>query len=253
MDERSERIARRFELPMLVAAVLVIPVIAIEQTSPGEPWQTIAAVANWIIWAAFAVELVVMLAVVPSKAAWLRAHPLETVIVLLTAPVLPSSLQALRALRVLRLLRLLRLASYARRTFSIEGVRYAAILAVLTALGGGYAYSAAERAQDPPPSVWDGVWWATTTMTTVGYGDEYPVTTLGRFYAVALMLVGIGFIAILTGAIAERFLAGQIEGVAEGVEETEAAESQVLAELRAIRARLDVMEGRSPGWLHPPR
>lgn len=47
-------------------------------------------------------------------------------------------------------------------------------------------------------------------MTTVGYGDEYPQTTLGRLYALAVMLVGIGFIAILTGAIAERFLASQI-------------------------------------------
>lgn len=41
-------------------------------------------------------------------------------------------------------------------------------------------------------------------MTTVGYGDEYPLTTLGRIYAVVLMLVGIGFIAILTCALAER-------------------------------------------------
>ena len=46
--------------------------------------------------------------------------------------------------------------------------QYAAILAALTALGGGYAYSAAESAQEPSPSVWDGVWWAVSTMTTVG-------------------------------------------------------------------------------------
>jgi voltage-gated potassium channel len=244
MDERSMRIARRFELPMLAAALLVIPVIAVEQSNAGEPWRTIAGALNWAIWVAFAVELVVMLAVVPDRWRWLRSHPLEVVIVLLTPPFLPSSLQALRALRVLRLLRLLRVAQYARRLFSLEGVRYAAILAALTALGGGYGYSAIEDGQDPPPSVWDGVWWAVSTMTTVGYGDEFPVTTLGRIVAIALMLVGIGFIAILTGAIAERFLAAEIEEAVEAAEEVEATEVEVLAELREIRSRLDRLETR---------
>jgi len=172
VDERSRRIAKRFEVPMLIAALLVIPVIVVEQSDVGEPWRTIAGVLNWAIWIAFAVEFVVMLAVVPDRWRWLRSHPLEVVIVLLTPPFLPSSLQALRALRVLRLLRLLRLAQLARRTFSLDGLRYAAILAVLTSLGGGYAYSAAESAQEPAPSVWDGVWWAVTTMTTVATGTS---------------------------------------------------------------------------------
>ena len=244
MDERSSRIARRFDLPIMVAALLVIPVIAVEQSNAGEPWRSIAGALNWAIWVAFAVELVVMLAVVPNRWRWLRSHPLEVVIVLLTPPFLPSSLQALRALRVLRLLRLLRLAQLARRTFSLDGLRYAAILAALAAVGGGYAYSAAESAQDPPPSTWDGVWWAVSTMTTVGYGDEYPVTTLGRMYAIALMLVGIGFIAVLTGAIAERFLASEIEEAVEATEEVEATEVEVLAELQEIRSRLDRLETR---------
>jgi voltage-gated potassium channel len=229
---------------MLVAALLVIPVIVVEQSDVGEPWRSIAGGLNWAIWVAFALELIVMLAVVPDRWRWLRSHPLEVVIVLLTPPFLPSSLQALRALRVLRLLRLLRLAQLARRTFSLDGLRYAAILAVLTAVGGGYAYSAAESAQDPAPSVWDGVWWATTTMTTVGYGDEYPTTTLGRVYAIVFMLVGIGFIAILTGAIAERFLAGEIEEAVEAAEESAATDVEVLSELQEIRSRLDRLEAR---------
>jgi voltage-gated potassium channel len=244
MNERSLRIAHRFELPMLVAALLVIPVIAVEQSNAGEPWRSIAGALNWAVWVAFAIELIVMLVVVPDKWGWLRSHPLEVVIVLLTPPFLPSSLQALRALRVLRLLRLLRLAQLARRTFSLDGLRYAALLAVLAAVAGGYAYSAAETGQDSPPSVWDGVWWATTTMTTVGYGDEYPTTTLGRVYAIGLMLVGIGFIAILTGAIAERFLSGEIGEAVEAAEEVEATEVEVLAELQEIRSRLERLEAR---------
>jgi uncharacterized protein YndB with AHSA1/START domain len=72
MDERSERIARRFELPILLAALLVIPVIVLEQTDVGEPYDTIATVLNWAIWLAFATEVAVMLAVVPDRWRWVR-------------------------------------------------------------------------------------------------------------------------------------------------------------------------------------
>lgn len=183
---------------MLVAALLAIPVIAVEQSDAGEPWRAAAGVLNWIIWLAFAVELVVMLAVVRDRWAWTRAHPLEVAVVLLTPPFLPASLQSLRVLRLLRLLRLLRIAKLARRMFSLEGVRWVAVVAALTAVGGGAAYASIEQGASP----WDGMWWAVSTMTTVGYGDEYPVTTLGRILGMALMLVGIGFVAVLTGAVA---------------------------------------------------
>src|SRR5918995_803210 len=106
MDERSERIARRFEVPMVIAALLVIPVIVIEESPVGEPWDTLALVANWAIWLAFLTEAVVMLAVVPNRRAWLRRHPIEVIVVLLTPPFLPASLQSLRVLRLARLLRL---------------------------------------------------------------------------------------------------------------------------------------------------
>lgn len=55
-------------------------------------------------------------------------------------------------------------------------------------------------------SAWDGVWWAMTTVTTVGYGDIVPQTNGGRVIAIVVMVVGIGFIALLTAAAAERFL-----------------------------------------------
>lgn len=244
MDERAARWERRFELPMLVAALLVAPVIVVEQSSVGEPWRTAAGVVNWAIWIAFTTELVVMLAVVRDRWKWLRRHPLEVAIVVLTPPFLPASLQAARVLRLLRLIRLLRIAKIARHAFSLTGVRYAAVLAALTALGGGAAFAAAEGRG----STWDGVWWAVTTMTTVGYGDLFPVTTLGRILGMALMFVGIGFIAILTGAIAERFLATRIEESQEEVtQEMERAEADVLAELHEIVERLHALERRIAG------
>ena len=51
-------------------------------------------------------------------------------------------------------------------------------------------------------SAGDALWWACTTVTTVGYGDRFPVTTQGRFIAVALMLVGIAVVGSLTAVIA---------------------------------------------------
>ena len=242
MHERSERIARRFEIPVLIAALLVIPVIVIEQSSAGDQWKTLAAVLNWLIWLVFLAEFVTLLAVVPDRSAWLRRHPLELVIVVLTPPFLPASLQALRALRLLRVLRVVRLAPLARRVFSLEGLRYAALLALVTVLGGGAAFSAAEGRN---LSVWDGVWWAMTTMTTVGYGDIYPHTDLGRVIAMAVMLVGIGFIAILTAALAERFVSSQVRAeTAQVVGEAEEVEADVLRELREITGRLQRLEQR---------
>lgn len=49
MDERSQRIAQRFEMPMLVVAQLVIPLLLIQESPVGEPWDTIAAGMNWLI------------------------------------------------------------------------------------------------------------------------------------------------------------------------------------------------------------
>lgn len=244
MNERAERIERRFEAPILVAALLVVPVIAVEQSSLGEPWTTVAAVANWLIWLAFLAEVAVMLAVVSDRGRWLREHPLEVAIVVLTPPFLPASLQALRVFRLLRLLRLVVVARYARRLFSLGGLRYAAVLAILTALGGGAAFAAAEGKD---VNTWDGVWWAVTTMTTVGYGDLSPATDLGRVVGMAVMLVGIGFLTLVIGAVSQRFLVPEIEDEVADVErevsgDVDAARAELLRELRAIADRLRDVE-----------
>ena len=66
MSERGARIAGRFERPLLVAAVLTIPVTILQVLPPADPWRTIADVLNWAIWLAFLAEVLVTLAVVPS-------------------------------------------------------------------------------------------------------------------------------------------------------------------------------------------
>lgn len=240
MDARSERVARRFDVPMLVAALLVIPMLVIQESSLGEPWTTVADVLNWGTWLAFVVELVVMLAVVPDRWRWVRENPLDVIVTVITPPILPGPLAAARLLRLLRILRLLRLAPIMRRVFTIEGVRYAGLLAFLTLLVGGTAFANVEK----EPDEWDGIWWAATTMTTVGYGEKLITTDAGRVIAIFVMVVGIGFGTLLIGAVAQRFVAPPVEAA------ERAAEAEVLAEIRTLAARLDRIEaavGARPG------
>ena len=237
----SRRLARVFELPVIVAALLVIPVVVIESSSSlHEPWTTLAAYLNWVIWLVLVAELVASLIVTPDRMRWVRKHPLEVAIVVLTPPLLPPSLQAIRVLRLLRLLPLLRLAQLGRRAFSADGLRFGGFAAALTALGGGAAFSAVEHEQ----STWDGVWWALTTMTTVGYGDIYPKTVAGQILAIVVMLIGIGLIAILTGAVAGRFLARDVEAIEAEIGEEADSVDRLVLEVRAIRERLAELEHR---------
>jgi voltage-gated potassium channel len=242
MDERSERMARRFEIPILLAALLVIPVIVLEQADVGEPYDTIASVLNWTIWLAFVAEALAMLAVVPDRWRWIRENPLDVAIVVLTPPFLPESLQALRVFRLLRLVRLLLLVRYARRVFTLDGIRYAALIAVVTVFGGGAAFAAAEG-----EDTWDGVWWALVTMTTVGYGDLSPQTHTGRFVGAFVMIVGIGVLTLVIGAASERFVAG---GAAAEVEREAVHEREAIrADLRQVAEHVERLEATLLGEL----
>lgn len=225
-----ERLDRLFLWPTIAAALASIPLV-IAQADQGPDSAAVIAL-DWATWSIFAAELVAYLAVVDRRAAWLRRHPLEVAIVLLTFPPLTAVLAAMRIIRVARLLRVLRvarLAAITRTAFSAQGVRYAAVLALLTAIAGGEAYANLEGEDGLT-----GIYWAVTTMTTVGYGDLSPETTGGRALALAVMFVGIGFVAILTGAVAERFLKVNDEQGDRRVEDLE----------RVLLARIDELERR---------
>ena len=86
------------------------------------------------------------------------------------------------------------------------------------------------------PNIGDGLWWSVQTVTTVGYGDHVPTNALGRTVAAIVMLVGIGFLSVLTATITAAFIESarkRIEGV----------EMKTLdRKLDAISARLAVIE-----------
>jgi voltage-gated potassium channel len=241
MDARSTRVAEALNTPLLIAAALTLPMVAITESQPGGWLEAVAVVLNWVTWTAFATELVVMLAVVPDRRAWLRHNPLSPIVVFLTPPVLPAGLQGLRALRLLRLFRLLRLAQLSREVFSLRGLHYATLLAVLTVVGGGALFEAFEK-HNQHLDTWDGIYWAITTMTTLG-SNIYPTTTGGEIVSVAILIVGIGFVALLTGAFAQRFLGPEIAEVEEELEaEQLPVETIALRELQGVREQLGALE-----------
>jgi voltage-gated potassium channel len=139
---------------------------------------------------------------------------------------------ALIVLPMLRPLRLLRLLAFARvlnrsAAGSLVG-RVSAYVAgtAIMALGLG-ALAVLDAEQDAPnaniATFGDALWWSATTVTTVGYGDHFPVTTTGRLVAVVLMLVGIACIGAITAGVA-AWLVAQVDA----------------------DARTDVVEDKSP-------
>ncbi len=120
-------------------------------------------------------------------------------------------MRSLRALRLLRLFWLLKLLRYSeaaqrfQRAFEIAREE----IVVFAATGGVHLYLAAvgihyfegEAQPDRFGTVFDSLWWAIVTMTTVGYGDAYPITVGGKIFTFFVLLIGLGFVAVPTGLI----------------------------------------------------
>ena len=99
-----------------------------------------------------------------------------------------------------------RLTRFAREPVSVRNA--AAVIAVSTTvvvIASGVLMWAVDRSEYP--SIGRGLWWAMQTVTTVGYGDVTPEHTAGRIVAVAVMLWGIAFVAIVVAAITSTFVA----------------------------------------------
>lgn len=137
------------------------------------------------------------------------------VVVVSLAPIYAPGLLPLRLLRLLTIVRFARLGQFSsatkhltdaifeRRYELLVSVCFALILIVL----GASAMWAVEGALQPDKfgSIPRAMWWAAVTLTTIGYGDVYPVTILGRIIAVAVAIAGIGLIAMPTGILAAAF------------------------------------------------
>jgi voltage-gated potassium channel len=239
-QEASGRVTHRFEPVMLVLALLVILVVLIEESAAPQGVKAGAAAVNWLIWTGFLAELMFVLLVAPRKLAALRAHWLEAAIVVVTPPFFPRVLASLRLARLVRLLRLARLGMLGGRAVRAEhvlssrsGFRYLALMTAFLVALAGAVISLVDSGDIP--NVGTGMWWAIVTVTTVGYGDVYPKTVAGRVVGSLLMLVGIGFISLLTATIASSFVAADKEAEQDRM-------SDLVQSLRRIEERLERLE-----------
>ena len=265
LTPEGRRLKRRFSVPVVIAAVAVIPLLVLEEQFPTGTAHTWLRVIDWLIWGVFAVEMTVMLIVTPNRKAYLRCAWLDVCIVVLTLPLLPYLLAFLRLSRlgrlidVLRLLRLLRLAAIANRVgatlqriFGTFGLGYLLSGVVALVIVSGVLFSHLEDGY----SVAEGMWWAIVTATSVGYGDVVPASGLGRLVATLLMLAGISFVALLSAATAAYLV--DVEGEEEQanllqrIREQQHREQQIQEELTEVNERLGRLEillssGREPG------
>lgn len=231
--ELSERWERQTQWPLIISAVLFLFAYAVPIIAPHTP-REIKVVCNWvdwITWGLFAVDYVVRLGLAEDRKRYLLRHWLDLLIV------------ALPLLRPLRLLRLLPLISVLNRraTSLLRGrvAMYVAVGSSLVAFVAALAVLSVERGR-PGSTIenfGDSIWWAAETMTTVGYGDVYPVTLWGRTVAVGLMICGIGLLGTVTATLASWLV--------EHVSATEASDTaRLLARIDQLEAKIEALHGQ---------
>lgn len=186
---------RRADVPLtlLACAFLVAYAWPIINPDLDTTLRNSLEVASWSVWAAFAVDLAVRVLLARGRRlAYLAQRWYDVALV---------ALPAFRPLRLLRLVALIRILDRSVAS-SLAGrmVVYVAGVAAMSLGLGALAVLDAERGAEGANilSLGDALWWAATTVTTVGYGDRYPVTVEGRLVALLLMLVGIGLVGTVT-------------------------------------------------------
>jgi len=162
--------------------------------------QTLLNIVQWISWIAFAADLIYGLSTAENKKKYLKKHPLEVAAVLLPF------------LRPLRLMRVISFGGLAIQKVAI-GRQFAItvkvfLASIFVAYISAVQITITERGVDGSniKNFGDGLWWAMTTVTTVGYGDRYPTTTEGRLIAIALMIMGISLMGVITASVAAWFV-----------------------------------------------
>jgi voltage-gated potassium channel len=196
-ETKLQRWERHAEWPLAAAAVLFLVLFSRQVLAQPQGREAhIVWAVDWAIWGLFVVDYVVRLCLADNRWHWFLRHLLDFAIV--TLPLL----RPLRLLRLLVLIEALQKAigdAFRGRivVYTVSGVLlliYTASLAVFDKER--YLHGATIN------TFGKALWWSITTVTTVGYGDVYPVTNTGRVIAVLLMIGGISLVGVVTAALA---------------------------------------------------
>ncbi|EGR0467009.1 potassium channel family protein [Vibrio cholerae] len=195
-----EKVENTTETPMLILSVVYVVVALLPDIAVLSPDDLeFLDGLLWIVWGIFATELLVKIFVSPKPLQYMMQNWPDVLIV---------AMPFLRPLRFLRILLVLPKAwrqtksVLRQKTFSFIGLT--SLSTVL--LSAAFVYLVEKGTPSPINSYADALWWAMSTITTVGYGDMYPVTGFGRGVAVFLMLTGITLFGLLTASVASFFV-----------------------------------------------
>lgn len=224
-----ERTSRVFDLTII--ALILINAAAFIVSTMQNVYDAMPWLFDWIEYVSvgvFALEYLARLTLCTEHPKYTRPvtgrlrfalRPMMVIDLLAILPVLlPFVGVDLRTLRLLRLMRLARIVKLGRYTTALhtvgrvirdkreELVISVALMLVMLIVSATAMYYAENDAQpDAFSSVPESLWWAVATLTTVGYGDVYPITNLGKFIAAIIALLGIGLVAMPTGILAAGF------------------------------------------------
>jgi voltage-gated potassium channel len=198
------------------------------QPDLGRNWKRVCSTVEFASWLVFLLDYGVRLWAARDRRLYFTKHLLDLVIV---------ALPALRPLRLLRLVVLFRVLNR-KAAASLQGrvPLYVSMSAATLVVCAALAVLDAERGAPGSniKSFGNALWWAIVTVTTVGYGDHFPVTVQGRFVAGGLMIGGVALIGVVTASFAAWF----IDRVRDEEQEAEAATRR---DLEQIVARLDTL------------
>ncbi|MEO7016724.1 MAG: ion channel [Leifsonia sp.] len=242
---RQTRWRRLTELPLLGIAAIFLAAYSTEVIGDiPDKHAGLLDTVIWVTWVLFTIDYLVMVVLAEWRAHWFVRNLHELAIL---------ALPVLRPLRLLRLLVVVQvLHRFAGATLRGRVLTYVLGSAILLTYVGAIAVLDAE--ENAPGSnirnVGDALWWAIVTITTVGYGDHYPVTAIGRLVAVGLMVGGVAVIGVVTASVASWLVEQVRTNTAREVQSSDPRLEAQIAELTALLKQRETSTGRDASESH---
>lgn len=211
MDLRNNA---RFEIAVSLAVFASIAIMALETFALPTSLIEALFVADVTLSLIFLAEYLFRVATAEDKRGYVTSF-YGIIDLVALVPILIHAAASLRVLRLLRVLRILRLLKVTRYTNALDRYRQAlksiaaeatlfASVAFVFIIGFAFLIYEFEHIEQPDlyRNIFDAIWWAVISLTSVGYGDVYPITPAGRMLTLAMVLTGMGIVAVPTALLA---------------------------------------------------
>jgi voltage-gated potassium channel len=241
-NNRAQYTAKLLEWPMMGIALWIL--IEWYLGAKGLSSHALSIFTNWLVFLGFSFEVALLTSLVNDKILYLRTNWMNLLIIILGIPIILEGGEMAATLRSMRVLIAVQVFVNASSTFrellarNHLGTTLGVSLIIMTVAGMLVA------GIDPGiESVWEGLWWAWVTITTVGYGDVVPVTGEGRLIGAILILIGVGLFAMLTASISVLFISRSDEEMEENLEQQmRKNETKAMAQLSRIEKKMEKLE-----------